>query len=186
MKKIKNLISIVIGIVLILILGLFLIYSAIINNADKLERFIITEVEKDVSSGERLKVNNLVYASKKLIMNQDLKLEVKHGSLYINGKFKNIDEDDRILSVTGYFYQPGNTYNIYVLTDDNEVYYLKDVYYEEIFEDDFREYEYNDDDLDDVERLVLVDITIEDDYVGQLPERYRVYAKINNRIIHLR
>lgn len=168
-----------IGIILVILFGLFIIYSIFNTMNKKIEKFVIEMVESDVSNGENLKVNKIEYASKKIEIGE-LKLEVKNRKLYINDRIKYID-DDGVIAVTGYLYQPANTYHIYVLTGDEEIYSLTNVNASEVLE-----YKFIDTEIEDVDKLILVDITLENKVVGQLPERNRAYAIIDEDIVLIR
>lgn len=171
--------TIMIGIVVVIVFGLLIFNGIVRNMNNSFEDYVKRVAISDVNEGETLRVNRIEYASKRIELG-DIKLEVKNRKLYINNKVKYID-DDGVVAVTGYFYQPADTYYIYVLTGDEEVYSLTNVFEDEISEREFREHE-----IDDVDRLILLDITLEDEFVGQLSERNRVYVQVDEDLILLR
>ena len=122
-KKQNKLIIICIALVLIVTLAVIL---GIINNKNsKLKEFVIETAEKDIEEGDKLTVNKVVMASKKLEI-YELKIRVKNGKLYINDKLKEI-EGETIDTVTGYYYQPTDVYNLFVLTKNNKIYNLPNI-----------------------------------------------------------
>lgn len=179
MNKENKMKSLIIGIIIVILLGLLIGYNLLNKNDNVLKKYIIETVKEDVRDGEKIEVNDVIFASSIIEINT-IKFEIKKGKLYINNKFKYVD-DDRAISVTGYYYQPTGTYNIYVLTDDEEVYSLTNVLETELLEYNFIEHE-----IDDIDKLILVDITLEDRMIGQLPERNRVYAKIDEELVWIK
>ena len=178
-KRKQYALTLAIGVGIVLLLGLLLVYNVVKIKNEEFKSYIINELKKDVNEGEKLKVNSVNYGSKRIVFD-NLKLEIKHSKLYVDGELKFVDDDD-LMVLTAYYYQPTNTYNIYVLTDDDEVYALTNVTKSKILESEFRELE-----IEDVDRLVLADVTIENELFGRLPEKYRVYVVSDGRLVLVR
>ena len=165
-----------IGIIFI-VLGLIIIsYAIMFNNDKRFKEFVIDTVE-DMEEDEQDVDVEKIYASSKKIQLKDEKIRVKGNKLYINDRVKEID-GEKIVRVTGYYYQPADTYNIFVLTASHKIYSIPNVFKSGLMEHDL---EYTG--ISDVSKLILLEVTVEDEMIGLLPERNRVYALVNSELV---
>lgn len=174
-KKIEKK-TIIIGICFI-VLGLIIIsYGIMFNNDKRFKEFVIDTIDDMEEDGQDIEVNKIYNASRKLNMNNE-KIRVKGNKLYINDTVKEI-KGEKIVRVTGYYYQPADTYNIFVLTDSHKIYSIPNVFKSGLTSSDL---EYAG--ISDVSKLILLDVTIEDEVMGYVPEKNRVYALVNNELV---
>ncbi|MBQ2873495.1 MAG: hypothetical protein IJE89_05805 [Bacilli bacterium] len=171
----KNLIFILI-ITILLVLVIFIRNRE--NNTLLTEEEIKEKLLEDFTS-ETVTINDIGRASDILKVNNNI-FKIEDGVLNINGNNKEINIVE-IKSITGYYNQPSDTYNLYLLTEKGSVYKATDVSSESISNPVFNETE-----LKKVDSLLLIDLVIIDEMIGQTPERNRVYAEIEEDITQIK
>ena len=105
---------------------------------------------------------------------KELAMEVINDEVKIGNTTKKID-GEKVVSITGYYYQPGGVTHLFALTESKKVYVLSYDVLSGIGDREFKET-----DVNDVERLVLYDVCVYAADIGQVDERNRVYAVIGD------
>lgn len=136
---------------------------------------VLTEDELKLEMGawvtekQQMSVNKIIYADNSLnIDNIDIKIE--NGNINIDNIIKVI-EDETVVKVTGYFEQASNFIYIYVLTENKNIYKLNYSKETGLTNEMFKKIS-----LDNIDDLVLADVTIVEDETEKTSNEYRVYA----------
>lgn len=169
------------NLIFILIIAILLVLIIFVRNredATVLTEEAIKEKLLEEFTSETVTINDIERSSDTLKIKDNI-FKIEEGNLNINGNNKEINVLE-IKSITGYYNQPSDTYNLYLLTEKGSVYKATNVSADNINNTTFKETE-----LSKVDSLLLIDLTIVDEMIGQIPERYRVYAEIEEDIIHI-
>lgn len=122
-----------------------------------------------VTEKQQMTINKISHANNSITIS-NIKVNVENNNVKIDNTTKGI-ENDSINKVTGYFEQSADLIHIYVLTENKNVYKLSYSKTNGLTNETFKKIN-----IDNVDDLVLADVTIIQDEIGETPEKYRIYV----------
>ncbi len=153
-----------------------------LKNNETVETELLTEEKLKIHMGawvtekQQMTINEITYATSNLTIN-DYNVKVENNAVKINDTIKEIDNEP-IEKVTGYFEQSADLIHIYTLSKNQNIYKLSFSKTNGLTDETFSNIN-----LNNIDDLVLANVTIIQDEIGETPEKYRVYAIKDNEVL---
>lgn len=153
-----------------------------LKNNETVETELLTEEKLKIHMGawvtekQQMTINEITYATSNLTIN-DYNVKVENNAVKINDTIKEID-NELIEKVTGYFEQSADLIHIYTLSKNQNIYKLSFSKTNGLTDETFSKIN-----LNNIDDLVLANVTIIQDEIGETPEKYRVYAIKDNEVL---